>query len=73
MTNRTRILLWTDTPGPYVEAITAAGLDSRIQVESIGRAIQPNAEQMAGTEVILGWGMPVGLLPQPRSRWPEPK
>lgn len=70
MTNRTRILLWTDTPGPYIEAIAAAGLDSRLAVEAIGRATLPNATQMAETEVMLGWGAPAGLLPRmPRLRW----
>lgn len=72
MTNRTRILLWTDTPGPYIEAIAAAGLDARVAVESLGRAAQPSAAQMAETEVILGWGVPAGLLPRmPRLRWAQ--
>ena len=62
MTNRTRILLWTDTPGPYIEAIAAAGLEPRVAVESLGRATQPSEAQMAETEVILGWGAPAGLL-----------
>lgn len=70
MTNRTRLLLWTDTPGPYSAAIAAAGLDSGVAIEAIGRATQPNAAQMAETEVILGWGAPPGLLPRmPRLRW----
>jgi len=70
MTNRTRILLWTDTPGPYAEVIAAAGLDARVMIESLARQQQPSAEQMAETEVILGWGAPPGLLPRmPRLRW----
>jgi phosphoglycerate dehydrogenase-like enzyme len=72
MTNRTRILLWTDTPGPYIAAIAAAGLDSQVQIESLGRATQPSEAQMAETEVILGWGAPAGLLPRmPRLRWAQ--
>ncbi len=72
MTNRTRILLWTDTPGPYIEAIAAAGLEPRVAVESLGRATQPSEAQMAETEVILGWGAPAGLLPRmPRLRWAQ--
>ena len=70
MTNRTRILLWTDTPGPYAEAIAAAGLDSRVTLSTLSRQQQPNAEQMDETEVILGWGAPAGMLPRmPRLRW----
>lgn len=72
MTNRTRILLWTDTPGPYVEAINAAGLDARVAVEALPRAQQPSEAQMAETEVILGWDAPAGLLPRmPRLRWAQ--
>ncbi|UPY39174.1 D-2-hydroxyacid dehydrogenase [Sediminicoccus sp. KRV36] len=66
----THILLWTDTPGPYVEAITAAGLAPRVTIETLARKEMPSAAQMAETEVILGWGAQPGLLPRmPRLRW----
>lgn len=70
MTHSTRILLWTDTPAPYAAAIAAAGLDARVQLSTLPRQQQPDAAQMAETEVILGWGAPPGLLPRmPRLRW----
>lgn len=70
MMNPTRILLWTDTPGPYAQAITAAGLTDRLAIETLARKDMPTEVQMAETEVILGWGAPAGLLPRmPRLRW----
>lgn len=70
MTNRTRILLWTDTPAPYADAIAAAGLSERVGIETLARKDMPTETQLAETEVILGWGAPAGLLPRmPRLRW----
>ena len=37
-----RLLLWTDTPGPYIEAIAGAGLAGRVAVESLARKDQPS-------------------------------
>lgn len=66
----TRVLLWTDTPGAYLDAIAAADLSSRVKVEALARAETPNEAQRAETEAMLAWGAPPGLLPQmPKLRW----
>ncbi|MDR3538196.1 MAG: D-2-hydroxyacid dehydrogenase [Acetobacteraceae bacterium] len=72
MTNRTRVLLWTDTPTAYAAAITAAGLSDRVAVEVLPRKDTPSAAQRAETEVLLAWGAPAGLLPEmKRLRWAQ--
>lgn len=70
MPHPTRVLLWTDTPGAYLEAIAAAGLAERVAVESLPRKDTPTQAQRADTEALLAWGAPPGLLPQmPTLRW----
>jgi phosphoglycerate dehydrogenase-like enzyme len=65
-----RLLLWTDAPGPYVEAIGGAGLAGRVAVEALARKDRPSAAQLAETEAMLAWGAPPGLLPRmPKLRW----
>jgi phosphoglycerate dehydrogenase-like enzyme len=64
MPNPTRVLLWTDAPAPYVDAIAAAGLSDRIAVEALARTDTPTQAQRADTEAMLAWGAPAGLLPQ---------
>jgi phosphoglycerate dehydrogenase-like enzyme len=72
MTNRTRVLLWTDTPADYVAAIEAAGLAPRVQVEALPRQQMPSDEQLAETEILLGWVVPAGVLPRmPKLRWAQ--
>ena len=68
----TRVLLWTDTPAAYLDAIGAADLSSRVKVEALGRKETPNQAQRAETEAMLAWGAPPGLLPQmPKLRWAQ--
>ncbi|MCB4821425.1 D-2-hydroxyacid dehydrogenase [Roseicella aerolata] len=72
MPDPTRLLLWTDTPGPYQEAITAAGLAPRLRIDTLARTATPSGEQLAETEAMLGWGVPPGLLPRmPKLRWAQ--
>lgn len=72
MAQPTRILLWTDTPGPYAEAIGAAGLSPRVVIETLARKEMPSEAQMAETEALLAWGAPAGLLPRmPKLRWAQ--
>lgn len=72
MSNRARILLWTDTPRDYVAAIEAAGLAPRVQVETLPRQQMPSEEQLAETEALLGWVVPAGILPRmPKLRWAQ--
>jgi phosphoglycerate dehydrogenase-like enzyme len=72
MPQPTRILLWTDGPGPYVEAIAAAGLADRVAVEALPRKDTPTQAQRADTEAMLSWGAPPGLLPKmEKLRWAQ--
>jgi phosphoglycerate dehydrogenase-like enzyme len=70
MPHPTRVLLWTDTPGAYLEAIATAGLAERVAVASLPRKDTPTQAQRADTEVLLAWGAPPGLLPNMATlRW----
>ena len=72
MPHPTRVLLWTDTPGAYIDAIAAAGLGERVAVETLPRKDTPTQAQRADTEAMLSWGAPPGLLPQmPKLRWAQ--
>ncbi|SLN34930.1 D-2-hydroxyacid dehydrogenase [Oceanibacterium hippocampi] len=62
MTKRTRVLLWTDTPAPYLDAISAAGLAERVTVDTLPRNETPSAQRHAGTEVLVAWRSPPGIL-----------
>jgi phosphoglycerate dehydrogenase-like enzyme len=72
MPNPTRVLLWTDGPGPYIDAISAAGLADRVTVEALTRKDTLTQAQRADTEAMLAWGAPAGLLPQmAKLRWAQ--
>lgn len=68
----THLLLWTDGPTPYVDAIAAAGLSPKLTVATLARKDQPSDAQLAETEAMLAWGVPSGLLPRmPKLRWAQ--
>jgi phosphoglycerate dehydrogenase-like enzyme len=70
MPNPRRLLLWTDSPGPYVDAIAQAGLAQRVAVETLARKDQPSAAQLENTDAMLAATVAPGLLPQmPKLRW----
>lgn len=72
MTNLPRVLLWTDTPAAYQQAIEDAGLAGRVAVETLARKDMPSADQRQGVEAMLAWGAPAGLLPgMPKLRWAQ--
>jgi len=72
MPHPTRLLLWTDGPGPYIEAIAAAGLAERVAIDVLPRKDTPTQAQRAGTEAMLAWGAPAGLLPHmAKLRWAQ--
>ena len=72
MPDPTRVLLWTDGPGPYIDAIANAGLAERVRVEALARKDAPTQAQRADTEAMLAWGAPRGLLPEmPKLRWAQ--
>src|SRR3954454_24842833 len=63
MQNRPHLLLWTDSPGPYIDAIRNAGLADRVAIDTLARARQPSEGQRASTTVLLAAGAPPALLP----------
>nr|WP_294521679.1 D-2-hydroxyacid dehydrogenase [uncultured Rhodopila sp.] len=72
MQTRPHLLLWTDSPGPYINAITAAGLADSVAIDSLGRGHPPSAAQRANTSILLAAGVPAGLLPQmPKLTWAQ--
>ncbi|MEJ0017058.1 MAG: D-2-hydroxyacid dehydrogenase [Acetobacteraceae bacterium] len=72
MANPTRVLLWTDTPGAYLDAIATAGLGDRVVTETLSRKDTPTQAQRADVEALLAWGAPSGLLPQmAKLRWTQ--
>ena len=72
MPSPARVLLWTDSPAPYVDAIAAAGLAARVAVDSLPRRELPTQAQRADTEAMLAWGAPPALLPHmPKLRWAQ--
>jgi phosphoglycerate dehydrogenase-like enzyme len=72
MRNLPRLLLWTDTPGPYIDAIAEAGLSDRATIDTLARGDKPSDIQRAETNVLLAAGVPPGLLPtMPSLRWAQ--
>ena len=72
MSNTTRVLLWTDTPAPYADAIAAAGLSAQVTLDTLARGETPSATQFAETQAMLAWGAAPGVLPKmPKLRWAQ--
>ena len=72
MRNIPRVLLWTDFPGPYIDAIGKARLADQVAVDLLGRLETPSDEQREHTHVLLATGAPPGLLPRmPHLRWAQ--
>lgn len=70
--SRTQVLLWTDSTAAYLEAIQAAGLMDRVVVDTLPRKQMPSPGQIAGTEVLMAYGAPPGVLPaMPKLRWAQ--
>jgi phosphoglycerate dehydrogenase-like enzyme len=72
MRDTPNLLLWTDTPGPYIDAIRQAGLADRVAIDTLGRSDTPSATQREQTHALLAGGVPAGLLPtMPNLRWAQ--
>ena len=72
MRNLPHLLLWTDSPGPYIDAIAKAGLSDRAVIDTLGRKDKPSEAQRAATHVLLAGGVPPGLLPtMPNLKWAQ--
>ncbi len=71
-TSHPHVLLWTDSPTAYLDAIQAAGLADRVAVDTLPRKEKPSAEQLARTEAMMAGAVPAGMLPaMPRLRWAQ--
>ena len=72
MASRTEVLLWTDSPAAYLDAVAAAGLADRVKIEALPRKEKPSADQLAKTEALMAPIVPPGLLPaMPKLRWAQ--
>jgi phosphoglycerate dehydrogenase-like enzyme len=72
MRNVPSLLLWTDSPGPYIDAIAKAGLSDRAAIDTLPRKDKPSDTQRAKTQVLLAGGVPPGLLPtMPSLKWAQ--
>ncbi len=72
MTNLPRVLLWTDTTGPYLDAVSRAGLADRVAIETLSRKASPSDAQLAQTNVLMVPNVPPGLLPRmPNLQWAQ--
>ena len=72
MTPRTQLLLWTDAPAAYVDAIKAAGLAECVETTTLPRKEKPTSEQLARTEALMAHGVPPGVLSSmPKLRWAQ--
>ncbi len=72
MTDRTHVLLWTDSTAAYLEAIKAAGLADRVTLDTLQRKEKPSAEQMTRTEALMAYTVPAGVLSaMPKLRWAQ--
>src|SRR4051812_44356621 len=70
--DQVNVLLWTDSTAAYLDAIKAAGVDGRVNVQTLPRKEKPSAAQMARTEALMAYDVPPGLLPaMPRLRWAQ--
>ena len=72
MTKKPQLLLWTQSPAPYVEAIQAAGLADRVIIHTLAPSAKPSAEQLEQTEVLMAYNIPPGVLgAMPKLRWAQ--
>jgi phosphoglycerate dehydrogenase-like enzyme len=72
MRNTPNLLLWTDSPRPYVDAIEKAGLADRVTIDILDRKERPSDAQRSQTQALLAVGVPPGLLStMPELRWAQ--
>jgi phosphoglycerate dehydrogenase-like enzyme len=72
MRNIPNLLLWTDTPGPYIDALRQVGLADRVSIATLGRKDKPSDAQRTQAQVLLAVGVPAGLLStMPNLRWAQ--
>ncbi len=68
MTNK--LLLWIENPGLYRGALARAGLAGQLDIQDLAPDAMPTPAQLAGTELMLTWTVPPGVLEKmPRLKW----
>src|SRR3954453_18881008 len=72
MTNRPHLLLWTNNPGPYLDALAKAGLADRVLTETLAMKQQPSETQLQQTNALMVPNVPPGLLSRrPNLQWAQ--
>ncbi|SJZ83437.1 Phosphoglycerate dehydrogenase [Enhydrobacter aerosaccus] len=72
MATPTEVLLWTDSPAAYLDAIKVAGLEDRVHISTLPRKDRPGMDQLTRTEVLMAAVVPPGLLStMPKLRWAQ--
>ncbi|MBS0643221.1 MAG: D-2-hydroxyacid dehydrogenase [Acetobacteraceae bacterium] len=72
MTNRPHLLLWTNNPAPYLDAIKDAGLADRVATATLPGKEQPSEEQLRQTNALMVPNVPPGLLSKmPNLQWAQ--
>jgi phosphoglycerate dehydrogenase-like enzyme len=72
MTRRPQLLLWTQSPAPYLDAVKAAGLADRVAIDTLAPGAKPSAGQLAQAEVLMAYHVPPGVLgAMPKLRWAQ--
>ena len=72
MARKPQLLLWAQSPAPYVEAIQAAGLADRVVIHTLAPSAKPSAEQLEQAEVLMTYNIPPGVLgAMPKLRWAQ--
>jgi len=72
LATRTEVLLRTDSPAAYLDAVSVAGLADRVAIETLPRKEKPSTDQLAKTEALMAAIVPPGLLPaMPKLRWAQ--
>src|ERR1700760_4401071 len=72
MHNHPNVVLWTDNPGPYLDAIANAGLADGVAVSAIGRREALFDRQLEETNVLMAAAVPPNLLSRmPQLRWAQ--
>src|SRR4051794_34771948 len=72
MTNRPHLLLWTNNPGPHLDAMAAAGVSDRVVTEALPMKQVPSDAQLQQSNVLMVPNVPPGLLPKmPNLHWAQ--
>lgn len=70
MSNKLQLLLFLQEPKPYLDALAAAGVTDRCEIEIAKPAIRATPEQLAKAEVALAMNLAPGLISElPRVKW----